>query len=243
MSEETKTENEYIAVDPIKFLKHDTSLFQGETEEMDYSNPDEAFEFAPPPPKGSYDLKPVIAKDGIKVNTKRGNYLINLECRISSDDRDTDDYPVFAMVSTGIGRGKRLSTCMAFLAKLGIKNLPTKLNDFQQVEWLLKALKQEPTIKKCELDWEAQIKVGEKKYETVCKTMDDFPKDADGKPMHEFSIPRAGGIKETVKARMKVVTWGGIGAGKKVEKKSNFKAVSLDTESEVTEEDVSAVLA
>ena len=197
---------------------NDKGLYTGETVDLDFAS--DAWAFPAPPAAGLYDLKLFPAKEAFKMVLKDttlgwdapGNvyYSANLECRIVAPGQEWDNTPVFTMVNSLIYRGKQLSSMMGVVLLTGAKPKKSSLSDLEQAKILNQVLKGEPIIRKVFLDWEGYSKNDKK---SVCKSMTDFPKNADGTYSHSFTRVDAQRDKEEITAQLRVKQWTGGGSG------------------------------
>lgn len=180
---------------------------RGDKKKLDSSQADEAWGFGAPPPKGYYDIKPMPSKDCFRYQEEYGYYSANLECRIVSEDKDFDNIPIFATVTTKLGRGKNISTMGALIVKLGFK-LPEEIDDLGLCQLLATALKKEHVLKGNLLDWRGGYKKENGDWQNVFSTMTQFPQLADHNYNFEPMVTKAGGAKEPIRAQVQVVEFG-----------------------------------
>jgi len=153
---------------------------------------EDAWEYGAPPPKNAYKLKLFLAKDGIKQsqlsdNTKDVYYVMNLECRIVSDNPEYDGVPVFTRVDTRVYRGKDISTMAGLLVACGYKNTlekeATAITPLRLARYMEAALKKEPVVTG-ELEWRGSYQFlndkGEETWVNAIKKYEDFPMLPDG---------------------------------------------------------------
>jgi len=193
----------------------DSGLSEGAKSKLDPNQ--DAWEFPAPPPGGKlYNLRLHLGSDGFKAyevvkdDPESVVYSCALECRIESDDKEVDGQPVFPRVSTRIGRGKDISTMAAVVALCGVKIDSTKeYSPLRIAKAMEKLLKKDPTplIKGCLLDWQGTRQLPNGNWDTVFRSMADFPKDKKGRPMHIVSVSRKDGGKDEVRARLYVKKW------------------------------------
>lgn len=191
---------------------------EGPTSRLDPT--DDPWATSPPPPMGSYRLKLFVGRDGVTRGLVReGNpqnpedyyYSCDLECRIVSDDKESNGFPVFDRINTMIGRGKNLSTMAGLLVKMGI-SLPPQATAKQVAMAFSNSIKAEPVLW-ANLDWEARVqdglrRNGSENWITPLATMTDFPANGKGGFLHESSVQLSRGGKARVRARLVVVDWG-----------------------------------
>jgi hypothetical protein len=205
--------NEQSFADRSKLVDlNDSGLFAGDTVTLNFDS--DAWAYPAPPPMGNYDLKLFPAKEFVKMvkrdETKPfeapGNvyYQANLECRIVAPGQDWDNTPVFATVSTIVGRGRELSTMIGVVRLTGAIPKKNTLSDLEQVKILHTVLKKEPIIRGVFLDWEGYSKNDKK---SVCKSMTDFPKAQDGTYQHSFTRIDSQRDKEEITAQLRVKSW------------------------------------
>lgn len=182
-------------------------------------NPEEdAWERTTPPPYGRYNLQlfpgdPLVTQN----DNKKGefeSYSISIMCKVVSEN-DSNDAICFATVTTRIGRGKEISTAAGLLVKLGYKLDPTKeYTDLQIAQFMVKALKKEPTIANNLCDWKLNYEYPQDsgRWVSVCKTYDEFPVDSDGNRVNEVIYTRRDGTRDGGFAKFFVKEWGGKGS-------------------------------
>ena len=191
---------------------------QGEARRLDITDPLAAFKSGAPPAKGLYSLR--LTPAGQKTftihqvdendETKGVYYKANLECRVVSEDKEVDNFPVFANVTTRIGRGKDCSTMAALIALAGFSPIPkgkAEVSDLEVCQMLSKVMAKEPVLHNTVLDWTAGYFDG-KKWINVCQTMEDFPKLDASTYNHEVQITKANGSRESLRANLRVIEWG-----------------------------------
>jgi hypothetical protein len=171
---------------------------------------EDAWSYSAPPAKGAYSLKVFLAKDAFKQgffdpqDEDSVFYEGELECKIVSDKPDEDGFTVFGRVSTKIGRGKNISTMAGLLVRMGFK-IPDEATPLQLARMLKAAIAKEPVLHNCLCDWSGWSKNDEK---VIYTSMDDFPEDEEGNPMHEVTITNKDGGREKIKATLKIREWG-----------------------------------
>lgn len=184
-------------------------LWQGDAVTIDPT--EDAWARSSPAPRGDYDLKLFMAKKFAKLQKADNDetiqwYELNLECRIvNSEGGEYDSLVVFPKVSTYLGRGKNITTCMGLLQKLGYKIPQVPVDHLQQAKLLHMAIQKEP-LARVLLDWSGW---SDKNQRVVYKTMGDFPLNEDGTYQHEVDIIANDGTRETVRATLKVRHWYG----------------------------------
>lgn len=173
---------------------------------------EDAWTFSAPPPAGRYSLKVMPAKDFVKLknidpedNTKGIYYSLALECKVLDKDLTTQLATVFSYVNTRIGRGKNISTAAGLIGKLGYK-IPDEADDYSVAKLCAQAIKAEK-IAEVELDWQGQYKDDKGEYKNAWKSMQDFPRDAEGNPMHLARFRDSKGNEYDVSARLEVKHW------------------------------------
>lgn len=192
----------------------DKNLVAGEASVLDPTQKDIAFSFGALPPKGYYDLKMFLAKDGLTLHNNDSNgqfshYAANLETKIvNSHEGDWDKITVFATVTTKIGRGKAISTMAAIFIKMGFKFKDNRVTPLSQVQHLAAGLKQEPIIKQNLIDWQGSYKKDDGSYENLFLTMEDFPQNEDGTFQSNCVVTLRDGSRKEIQARLRVVEWG-----------------------------------
>ncbi len=170
---------------------------------------EDAWEYAPPPPKNRYTLRLLLSDRGFEWGHRDPNdpqslyYTCNLECRIVGGD--FNEIPVFDTVRTSIPRGKNLSTMMGLLLFIGYKLPKTDLSPRGQAYIFQQLLKREP---KCDafVDWRASVQLPNGDWKNIFSSMDDFP-DGKGGKSHLYRYRHTNGTVEEVRARARVVKW------------------------------------
>lgn len=186
----------------------DASLKSGKKSKLDPT--EDAWARTAPPPKGDYNLKLFLAKDGFKANYTDPEdldtiyYIADLECKIQSNDKEVDGFTVFSKVTTRISRGKNISTLAGLIVKCGYK-LPEEATPLELIKMLRKVLATEPILRDCHCDWNAWSKNDQKNIYT---SMEDFPEDEEGNKRHQFSISNKDGGREDISASFKIKEWG-----------------------------------
>lgn len=171
---------------------------------------EDAWSYSAPPAKGAYSLKVFLAKEAFKQgffdpqDEDSVFYEAELECKIVSDKAEEDGFTVFGRVSTKIGRGKNISTMAGLLVKMGFK-IPEEVAPLQLARMMKAAIAKEPILHNCLCDWSGWSKNDEK---VIYTSMDDFPEDEEGNPMHEVTITNKDGGREKIKATLKIREWG-----------------------------------
>lgn len=182
---------------------NDSSLPDGAEVEMNLDA--DAWESACPPPDGTYKLKLFEARNAYQMgmtDDKEVYYVVNLECKIQSDNKDLQDRTVFAKVSTLVSQGKEISTVVGLIRKMG-PNLPTKLTPKQQIQLFKRVLGKEPSLYATG-EWAAWDM---DKGAWIAREMKKFPKMENGKGYHHVVRDSKG---NQVTAKWKVVKWLGI---------------------------------
>lgn len=189
-------------------LLEDKSLPSGKKSKLDIT--EDAWEYSAPPKPGRFSLKLFLAKDGVTCYdddpNREPSYGIAMEAKIvNSANGEYDNVTVFPRVSTGIARGKNLSTAAGLLVKLGYK-VPSEADDKTIAILVVQALKKEP-VTDVELDWNGYSKLEKRE---VYKGMLAFPTDEHGEHLHIVEYKTKGQIEE-IRAQLKVVHWYGKG--------------------------------
>ena len=216
----------------VDFSDKASAVYKGKVSKLDSTQ--DSFAFPAPAPKGSYDLKLMLGKNGIEVapldDTKEISndnlyYRANLECEIVNNET-WEKNRVFPMVTTRIGRGKDLSTMADLIIRLGYGDkLKPEMDDYTVAKLFDAILKKEPVIKGVECDWQGYSKVEER---NVFNTMTDFPKDEKGGYQHMVNRTTKNRDKEEVRAMLKVIKWP-LGKKKGEEVKKVVKATPKET--------------
>ena len=208
-----------------------SEAIEGHTAKLDTKV--DAWERIAPPAEGRYSLKlfPSEGKEKcVSINYKTGrggqkvlengqpvfeSYSINIESRIVSDNEDSNNVPVFASVSTRIGRGKSISTAAGLLVKLGYGdklNPDKEYSDKAIAKAVVMALLKEPVIPNNWLDWKYGYRGKDGRWKSVFRTMADFPVDEEGEYIANPTITTDSGSREEVFAKLYVREWGGVGS-------------------------------
>lgn len=202
----------------LELVKDWSQAPDGTSSQLDLT--EDAWQFGAPPPRGIYDLKLFPAKECVKwglQDPKDKNsiyYLIQMECKVVSDNEDYDGVPVFGNVSTRIFRGKSISTAAGLLVKLSYK-VDNPITDKKLAMMTELALKKERVIKS-ELDWRGaysykDAKTGQDVWENVFNHYEEFPQDPDkpGTRKHIVTVAnKVGGVAE-VRAQLRIVRFFG----------------------------------
>lgn len=195
---------------------NDTSLYEGDEQEVDAKEDWQAK--AAPPPKMRYRLqlfptsKETITtfqqgtKMGYEEKPEAGAYYVKeLMCKIVSEDKWKGSI-VGVKFSTGVPRGKKTSTMLGIMLLAGVQVKSLKMTDKQVATLFSKFLAKEPILS-ADCDWQAWDNVSKDKSNPfgvlLLKGMDNFPKKADGSRAH---IVRNAKGQEFV-AGLKVVKW------------------------------------
>lgn len=209
----------------------ESGLPTGEKSRLD-PNAD-AWEFPPPPPKGTYNLQLFPASQG---STFRMGYLLddngnewtpgskpdknsvvysaNIEARVRHENPDWDGAIVFPRgINTRLRRGSDISTMAALLQLCGWK-IPEdrEVTPLQLAKLLDKVLKKDTAqvIKGVYLDWQIRYQNANGDWVTAYSTYDDFPDDGKGGKRHIVRVakPRSeGGGSEEMRARLYIKEW------------------------------------
>ena len=178
---------------------------------------EDAWEYGPPPPKGVYEVKCILARDGItEYKNKNGGSEVNFSIAIDAkivNNADYDGIPVFPRVSTRMIRGKDICTAAGWLDKY-LKTyqpntpLPKEATPRNLLRWIEDALKREPVLK-AEIDWRASYEYTEKdgttKYENVFNSYDDFPDDPN-KAGHKAHIVKVQNVHSGLPVEVRAMT-------------------------------------
>lgn len=208
---QTKDDNKGVVLDPNKLA----SAPRGIKNKLNAD--DDAWAISAPPQHDIYCLKPVLAKQGLRLFDKGmvdsykrvveiPFYTINVEHRIIAEsDPDVHMWPTFQNLSTKLGRGKHISTAAGFIKKMGFA-VPQEADDLEIVTMLVEILKKEKVLFG-EVDWRASFndpdpKVG---WQNVCNSASDFPKDpATGERLHRIRVTNSKGTPVEVPAQIQV---------------------------------------
>lgn len=207
-----KTQYEEKVITDLKELG-----FEGNPVELDLN--EDAWEFSAPPPAGLYKLKLFLAKDGLMVvqadkKDPLSKYVkIGIEGRIKSDDADIDNIPVFANVTSRVGKRKAISTMAGLVVKLGYgEKIPKPTTDAFIAKLMLAVLKKEPIVD-VELDWKASYKYtnakGEEEWVNVYNHYNEFPKAF--QEAGKFSITGKDKMSHEIRPMLFIAKWFGKG--------------------------------
>lgn len=194
---------------------NDSNLLEGSVTEVDLKEDWQAK--AAPPPKNRYKLK-IFAEDdkveqGVKQGFKKGDpngvyYRKQLTCKIQDTTGEWQDSIVYYNVSTGIPKGKTLSSAAGMIRDIGVK-LALRMNDLATIRLLIRALKQlDGPILIAECDWSAWDKSDTKRSEIGAALkvgMVNFPLKTDGSGKRNHIIYNK--IGEEVVAKLKIIKW------------------------------------
>lgn len=197
----------------LQLVKEWSQVPEGTSNTLDLT--EDAWTFGAPPPRGLYDLRCLPAKECAKyglADQKDPNslyYVLQMECKIVSDNQDFDGIPVFGGVTTRIFRGKQISTAAGLLTKMGYK-VPNPITDKRLAMLVVEALKKERVVKS-ELDWRGAYSYKDLKgndlWENVFNHYEEFPLDPEkpGSRKHIVTVAnKAGGVAE-VRAQLRIV--------------------------------------
>lgn len=182
-------------VEEVELDINDSSLMEGAETEFDLQEDWQSK--APPPPGRSEANKPkmykmrlfieddnisVARKTGFKENDPNGVYYKKtVMCKIQDPQGTWQDAVAFYNVSTGIPRGKKLSTMAGLLRDLKVR-VPSKGSDLVIARLFIKAMNKldGPTMVG-DCDWSAWDQDGKGDFGAALKVgMFNFPKKADG---------------------------------------------------------------
>lgn len=230
MADKVRTEPIVEKVDPLQGLP-----WKGNAMDIDPS--EDAWERGAPPTPATYKVQLALQEcEFVKYDPKdesRWGYNINIEGRIQGGE--FENVPVFLRVSTFINRGKKTSTAIGALIKLGYKDkLPANPTPSWVATNLSKIVAKGP-MADWEIDWRAGFKDASNggKWKTVASTYSSFPDSPHGGKMHTFVVTATGGGKEEVSAQLTVANWIGKGEEPKAKAKAaGVAAEDLDLEEE-----------
>jgi hypothetical protein len=204
-------ENRPVKIDLLNPDASALARFEKLNEKVKLDPTKDAYALPAPPPEGVYLLRFHMGSDGasVKEQTDRQGmstgvqYVsVALECRVVAPNTEWDDVPVFASVTTALGRGKRNSTCNTLTGLLGGKPL-SEATDFEQATALAKVLLNGPTLK-CRLGWEGYSKTD---GITVFSSMDSFPV-VNGERQHVVNYRTSKGGTDEVRAQVRIKEFG-----------------------------------
>lgn len=178
---------------------------------------DVAWDFALPPVAGLYDLKIYPSSLGAVQDPATKDIRMNLECRIASDDKDSDNQPVFEMVSTKLGRGKNINTMAALLIRMGVE-VPASVTPMGLFTLFLNSLKKEPIVRGNYLEWRGYSKENKRNIYTTFESWPMLGKDLKTKKLKVMVPYRVKGDRqvymEEIQPNLYVVKWGWANAQK-----------------------------
>lgn len=201
---------------------NDPSLMEGEALSYDMNEDFQAR--SAPPPKGRYKLRLFIDDEKIERGLKQGfkktdpngwYYKKSLSCKIQDPSGVWQDSIVGYNVSTGIPRGKKISTMIGLLIFLKVKVQPG-MTELAVAKLFIKAMvKLDGPILIADCDWQGWDSDNVSKRQEfgtvatlsetkkLANTMLNFPKKADGTYSHIGSTAK--GAK--VFAKLKLIEW------------------------------------
>lgn len=200
---------------------------------VDVDPTEDAWSYGAPPKPGLYKVQLSIYQfEFIKfheTDESRWGYSINIEGRIQGGDED--NIPVYQRVSTLFNRGKKTSTAIGALVKLGYGDkVPKQASPYWVGTNLAKIISKGPIVD-WELDWKAGYKGADGKWQNVLSTYANFPNGPDGEKMHNFAITTPGGGKQELSAQLYMSNWVGKGEQPKAKAKAaGVSAGDLDLE-------------
>lgn len=204
------TKNTEIENDEIEMVDiNDTSLMEGVEQDIDTKEDWQAR--ACPPPAGKYRLKLTVQDDKFEVGRKQGFdrtdpngvfYKKVVTCKIQSDKPELKDAIIDYKASTGVPRGKPMSTMAGLLAMAGFKLKP-KMKDLELARLFQKAISQKEPILIAACDWEVWDASDKNDMKRLFTGMKNFPKNAKGEPNHIVTNKKG---QEFV-AKLKVIKW------------------------------------
>ena len=185
---------------PQKIDINDPSL-QGQIEEaMELDTDADAFSFPAPPPDGVYEVRMQPSDQGWERRYSEKlhkHYLqIGLELRIVDPGGDFDDKPIFDNASDIVMQGTHICRIAGILKALG-ETIPSKTTNVELCRMFDTVLATNPSTR-VKIRWEAYSKDQKK---TLKRGMNNFPKNADGKPLHVFEDPNT---KEEITANVRI---------------------------------------
>lgn len=175
----------------------------------------DAYESVKPPRARRYNLKIVLAKNGVTLNqTQDGDkyYQAKLELYIVDAKNPEDNGAmVDSVVSTYMGRGKKINTMAYLMLKTGYPaaKMPDTIDHGTLLRKFAKWFQNgDKVAKDCLCDWQAWSKL---KQQNVFMTEKDFPIDSDGEPNHIVMKSWGKEGSEELIGRLKRKDWGPTG--------------------------------
>jgi hypothetical protein len=188
--------------EPIEIDINDTSLIEGTALELDLKEDFQAR--SAPPPRARYWMRLFLDDDKIQKNLKEGfdpkdpnsyYYKKVITCKIQDPKGVWQDSIAYYNVSSGLPRGKKISSMAGVLGMLKVK-IPNPISELKLTRLFMKAMKQldgPKLISEC--DWSAWDKDNNRRNEMgqvaviaetgkAANTMLNFPKKADGSYNH-----------------------------------------------------------
>ena len=196
---------------------NDSSLMDGVEQEIDTKEDWQAR--ACPPPAGKYRLKLTTSDEKFQKGCKQGfdkadpngvYYIKTVTCKIQSEDPKIKDAILDYKASTGVPRGKPMSSMAGILAMAGFANhLKPKMKDLELARLFQKAISQKEPILVAACDWTVWDTSDKNDMKQIFSGMKNFPKNAKGEPNHIVANKKG---QEFV-AKLKVIKWEPVKGG------------------------------
>jgi hypothetical protein len=207
--------------EPIEIDINDSSLIEGEALEYDLKEDFQAR--SAPPPKGRYKLRLFIDDEKIEKNLKRGfdakdpnsyYYKKQVVCKIQDPTGKWQDSVVYWNASSGIPKGKKISSMVGMLQAMRVKIQP-RMSELAVARLFIKAMvKLDGPIQIADCDWGGWDSTNTKRNDLgstalihstgkLANTMLNFPKKADGSYDHITSTKE--GLE--IIAKLKIIKW------------------------------------
>ncbi len=257
MAINTSNTTENPKVEAVEVDINTAGLAEGVEQEIDAKEDWQAR--ACPPPKGRYTLKLTVEDAKFEMNQKRGfsandpngkYYTKQIACKIQDPTGKWQDSVVFYKASTGVGKGKKMSTMAGLLLMIGAK-MPPKINDLKLAKNFYAIIAKNQPVLVADCDWSTWDKDGKGEFgQALLVGMDNFPKKANGEYHHIVKTNK--GVEQV--AKLKLIKWVGkpgvavapsdvptAQAGKPVAKAPAAKAAPAPTFDEVVMDDIPVV--
>lgn len=205
---ETIEEIENIEIDIT-----DTSLAEGMEQEMDLKEDWQAR--ACPPPAGKYRLKLFLEKTDFEQGRKQGfqkddsngyYYKAQVTGKIQDPTGVWQDSIVYYNASTGMQKGKKVSTMAGLLVMMGDTKLPSKISEKALALRFYNVINKNQPVLLAECDWstwDREDKSGGDFGTSLLVGMKLYPKKADGTYQH--IIKNKKGVEFV--AKLKLIKW------------------------------------
>lgn len=210
--------NDVVRAENVEVDITDTMLADGMEQEMDLKEDWQAR--ACPPPSGKYRLKLFLEKtdfeQGQKQNYKADDangkyYKATVTCKIQDSTGKWQDSVVSYNASTGISKGKKISTMAGLLIMMGDTKLPAKISELKLAQRFLQVINKFAPILIAECDWSCWDRTpakGQPLGKALKIGMKNFPAKKGGQPGEKEHILQNSTGEDCV-ARLKIMKWVG----------------------------------